>query len=158
MYYTQKNLTSSYLRNHAPKEKEHQEATEEIKDDVSRLVKFKVDGIVPVVEKGDIVPHFANKSRGKYINHKQLTKEEIIQLRREQNREAARRMRRKKAQQRAFLEEEINKIQQELKNNSDKTATMELKSKLEQLEASRQEIIAIQNRSSQNKKNKRKVW
>lgn len=140
------------------KGKEHQESTEEIKDSESRLVKFKVDGIVPVVEKGDIVPHFANKSRGKYINHKQLTKDEIVQLRREQNREAARRMRRKKAQQRAFLEEEITKIQQQLKDIPDETATKELKSKLVQLQASRQEIIAIQNRSSQNKRNKRKVW
>ena len=141
---------------------EHKESDEEMKNNENEneqtLSKFKVDGIVPVVEKGDIVPHFANKPRGKYVNHKQLSKEEILQLRREQNREAARRMRRKKAQQRAFLEEEISKIQSQLKHVSNIVKINELKSKLNELESSRQEIVAIQNRSSQNKRNKRKVW
>ncbi len=82
---------------------EDQQSTEEMKDNEAKLAKFNVDGIVPVVEKGDIVPHFANKPRGKYVNHKELSKEEILQLRREQNREAARRMRRKKAQQRGII-------------------------------------------------------
>lgn len=136
---------------------ESEEMKDNTKDNEARLSKFKVDGIVPVVEKGDIVPHFANKPRGKYVNHKQLSKEEVVQLRREQNREAARRMRRKKAQQRAFLEEEISKIQLQLKHVTNIVKINDLKAKLEDLESSRKEIVAIQNRSSQNKRNKRKV-
>ena len=126
-------------------------------DKGKKLEKFEVDGIVPVVKEDDVLPQFANKPRGKYINHKHLSKEEIVELRREQNREAARRMRRKKAQQRAFLEEQILETQKEMKQVTDENKVKNLKQKLQELQKSRQEVVAIQNRSSQNKRNKRKV-
>ena len=119
-------------------------------DKGKQLEKFEVDGIVPVVKEDDVLPQFANKPRGKYINHKHLSKEEIVELRREQNREAARRMRRKKAQQRAFLEEQILETQKEMKQVTDENKVKNLKQKLQELQKSRQEVVAIQNRSSQN--------
>ena len=122
------------------------------------LLKFEVDGIVPVIDKDEIVPHFANKPRGKYKKHKELSKAQLIELRREQNREAARRMRRKKAQQRAFLDEQIQRIHNEIGAETDGEKLKILEHKLNELEESRNGVIAIQNRSSQNKKNrKRKV-
>ena len=140
-----------------PQTQQSDASKQEKAEETTKLEKFEVDGIVPIVENGDVLPHFANKPRGKYIKHKELSKEQILELRREQNREAARRMRRKKAQQRKFLEEEISKIQLQLQHVTNIVKINELKSRLQELESSRQEIVAIQNRSSQNKKNKRKV-
>ena len=136
-----------------------QEQTEETEPEESanNLLKFEVEGIVPVIEPGDILPHFANKKRGKYVNHRGLSKEEALRLRREQNREAARRMRRKKAQQRAFLEEEIQRINAEITSNRDEDKQKELEQRLEKLEASRCGVIAVQNRSSRIKQEHRRV-
>eukprot|EP01084_Bolivina_argentea_P299304 515907_1 len=137
-------------------EEEQKQKNSNTPENSDELKKFEVDGIVPVMQNGDVVPHFGNKSRGKYIKHKELSKEQVLELRREQNREAARRMRRKKSQQRAFLEQEIAKLNEDINTETKENKITELNNKLKALHKSREEVIAVQNRSSKNKNSKRK--
>ena len=70
------------------------------------LHKFEVDGLIPIVVDGEVVPRF-------------------------QNREAARRMRRKKARQRAFLEEQIERVTAQIMKHHDEDQPHELQETLQ---------------------------
>ncbi len=73
-----------------------------------------MDGIVPEIDKSENIPIFPSKPRTKYTSHKGLSKEEKKELRRKQNREAARRARMKKAKQREFVDSQIDKIKKQI--------------------------------------------
>ena len=75
------------------------------------------------------------------------SKEEVLKLRREQNRESSRRSRKKKAQQRAFLEEEMQRVRTQIAGSEDDSVLEQLKKRLQNLEG----IAAVHNRSSQSK-------
>ena len=83
--------------------------------------------------------------------HLNMSKEEVLELRREQNREAARRYytrrcRKKTAQQRAFLEE-MQSVRTQIAGTEDDSVLEQLKERLQNLEG----IAAVHNRSSQSK-------